>query len=80
MIEFDNLDISHTFFSEVEELVKATDNNYIDVICTWCDRNCIELEVVAKIIQANPAWLAKLQIEGEKLHMVAKSGKKRLPL
>lgn len=80
MIDFNNLDISNNFFSEVESLVRSTDNAYIDVICSWCEKNNVELEIVAKIIQDNPAWLAKVQLEAEDLNFIKKSGIKRLPL
>lgn len=51
---------------------------YIDGIISWCEKNNIEIEVIAPLIKKDPIMVSKLQYEAEELNFLEKP--KRLPL
>jgi len=57
------------FTLEIEELV-AKDIPYTDAVCRWCERQGVEIEVVASIIKKTPALKQKILDSAKKLKMI----------
>jgi hypothetical protein len=73
-----NLDFYQNLDEKIETLVEEYDIDYIDAVIDYCDKNGLELEVVADVIQNLPNLKAKLEIEAENLHFLKKTA--RLPV
>lgn len=65
---------SNTFNSEIEK-IHNNDVDYIDAITTWCEKNNLDIEVIANIIKKDPVIKSKLQADAENLNYL-KSGAK----
>lgn len=61
-----------TFYSEIEELVKAG-VGIIDACIEYCNEHNVEIEFAATMIANNPAFKARIQVEAEALRFLKKS-------
>lgn len=66
------------FLSEIEKLCKDDTVEYMDAILHYCEKNDVEIEVIAKFIQKNAVLKAKIQEEAENLNFLEKTS--RLPI
>lgn len=71
VIDVPNLE--ETFYTDIEFLVKSSNNSYLDCIIHWCEEKGIEIEYIAPLITKNLGMRAKLQGEGEKLNFLKKT-------
>ena len=62
------------------EIDKMCNNNvdYIDAVVTWCERNNVDVEVLAGVIKKDPVIKSKLQADAENLNFL--KGGAKLPL
>jgi len=62
------------------EIVKMCRNNvdYIDAVVTWCERNNVDVEVLAGVIKKDPVIKSKLQADAENLNFL--KGGAKLPI
>jgi hypothetical protein len=67
---------SNTFNSEIEK-IRNHDVDYIDAITTWCEKNNLDIEVIANIIKKDPVLKSKLQADAENLNYL--KGGAKLP-
>ena len=67
-----------SFSSDVYELIKEKDMNYIDAIIHWCDTNSIDVEFAASLVKRNPNLLCEVQFDAESLNYLKKTA--RLPI
>jgi len=67
---------SNTFNSEIEK-IHNNDVDYIDAITTWCEKNNLDIEVIANIIKKDPVIKSKLQADAENLNYL--KGGAKLP-
>lgn len=77
MIQQLELDQIEQFSLSVEAIAKAG-NSYIDSILTYCEQTGIELEIIPKLI--SPALKTKLQNEAQDIHLLKKTGIKKLKI
>lgn len=63
----------YLFFSEIEDLSKSLNIEYIDAVVLWCEKNKLEVETVALWIKKEPVLKAKIQAEAENLNFLKKS-------
>ena len=66
------------FYHNVEELVYMHDIPYMEAVCIFCEKNNIEIETAAEIIQANDRIKTAIQHEGEDRRWLPKTA--RLPI
>ena len=66
------------FAEDIENLVLATQMNYIDAIVQYCEDNEIEIESVNKLI--NKPLKEKLRYNATELNYMKKTSKGKLPL
>jgi len=66
----------NTFNSEIEK-IRNHDVDYIDAITTWCEKNNLDIEVIANIIKKDPVLKSKLQADAENLNYL--KGGAKLP-
>lgn len=66
------------FLSEIEKLCRDDSVEYMDAILHYCEKNEVEIEVIAKFIQKNAVLKAKIQEEAENLNFLEKTS--RLPI
>lgn len=62
-----NLD-RQKFNLEIEEIVMETDLNYIEAVVLFCERNDVEIEVAAKLINRNTK--EKIQANANTLNLL----------
>jgi Phage late-transcription coactivator len=62
------------------EIDKMCRNNvdYIDAVITWCERNNVDVEVLAGVIKKDPVIKSKLQADAENLNFL--KGGAKLPI
>lgn len=63
------------FAQEIEDLVKNSGTTYLDAIIEYCDKNKLELEIIAKLVRQNPTLKGKLESECVDLNLVEKFAK-----
>lgn len=64
------------FALDVEDVVWELDVNYIDALQIYCDRRGLEVESIAKMVQADKILLEKVRSEGEELFILKTEGAK----
>ena len=67
---------ANTFSREIEGLVKGTEMSYMDAIVYHAEKNGVEIETVAKLVNENIK--EKLRVEAQNLNFIEKTS--RLPL
>ena len=67
------------FSSEIEELRISKGIEYIDAIILWCEKNSVEIEVVADWIKKDSFLKSNIQTEAENLKFLKVTGP-RLPI
>lgn len=63
---------------KIEDLVYQHDISYIDACILYCEKNNLEVEIVAEIINKNHYIKARIQTEAEDLNYLKKQT--RLPI
>ena len=66
------------FASDIEQLVLATQMNYIDAIVQYCDDNGIEIESVSKLM--SKPLKEKVKYDATELNYLKKTTRGKLPL
>ena len=69
---------SNNFTSEIEEMCRDKNIEYIDAVVLWCEKNKIEIEFVAGLIKKDPVFKSKIQVEAENLNVLKRGA--RLPI
>jgi hypothetical protein len=64
------------FSNIIENVVMEKQISYMDAVCWWCEKNEMEIEVAAKLL--NTVIKGKLEVEAQDLNYLAKSA--RLPI
>ena len=64
------------FSNIIENVVIDKRIGYMDAVCWWCEKNEIEIEVAAKLL--NTVIKGKLEVEAQDLNYLAKGA--RLPI
>jgi len=73
-----NLELYRNLDKKIEELVEENGLDYIDAVVDYCNKNNLEIEAIAEIIQKLPNLKLKIEIEAEELHYLKKTT--RLPI
>jgi len=60
------------FITDVDKLVQSSGVDYIDAVTYLCEKQGLEIEVVAKVIKSNARFKAKVQEAAEKLNFLPK--------
>ncbi len=71
MAAFDSI----KFTTDIEKLCTARGIEYIDAVVDWCEKNRVDIEVVANIIKKDPVIKAKIQAEAENLNVLKRGAK-----
>jgi len=66
------------FIDEIEKLCSTKNIEYIDAIVMWCEKNNLEVEIVANWVKKDPVLKSKVQAEAENLNVLKRGA--RLPL
>lgn len=74
-LDFSKLTTSDNFYREVDKLVKTHSMKYIDAVVYFCEKNNIEIEVVASMIRSNGRIKSHIQCEGEELNFLPRTAK-----
>lgn len=74
-IEVNSIKPIKQFISEIDELVKNTNVDYIDAVIYYCEKNNVEIEVAASLIKSSSTIKARIQNEAEQLNFLPKSAK-----
>ncbi|MGZ4850511.1 MAG: late promoter transcription accessory protein [Candidatus Bathyarchaeia archaeon] len=69
-----------SLLNKIEQFCRIHQLDYIDGITSYCEKNNVEIEIVAELIKKDPVFTAKMQIEAEKLNFVKKSQGAKLPI
>lgn len=69
-----------TILADIETYCRKHQLDYIDGILTFCNKNNIELEIIAELIKKDPIFSAKMKIEAENFNFIKKTGGAKLPL
>lgn len=72
------LQINTNFPSEIEQIVKEKNTDYMNAVLLYCERNSIEIEFAGELIRRNPILKSKIQLEAENLNFLKKQS--RLPI
>jgi hypothetical protein len=67
-----------SFLADIETIRSVDKIDYMEAIVAYCDKNSIEIEVVANYIKKNPVLKARVQQEAENLNFIEKTA--RLPV
>lgn len=67
-----------SFIEEIEEIKEKTNQNYIDCVVFWCEKNNLEIETAAYWIKKDSDLRSKIQEEAEILNILKKTS--RLPI
>jgi len=68
---------SFFFVEEIEKICSTKNVEYIDAVVMWCEKNNLEVEVVAGWIKKDPVMKSKIQAEAENLNVLKRGA--RLP-
>ena len=63
------------FIKEIEEFVQESRLDYIDAVLLYCEKNYLEIETVAAMIQHSSIIKAKIQEEAENFNYLPKTTK-----
>jgi hypothetical protein len=63
------------FIREIEDFVKESRLDYIDAVLLYCEKNYLEIETVAAMIQHSSGIKAKIQEEAENSNYLPKTTK-----
>jgi len=63
------------FIREIEDFVKESRLDYIDAVLLYCEKNYLEIETVASMIQHSSGIKAKIQEEAENSNYLPKTTK-----
>jgi len=63
------------FLSEIHNIAKNPDSNYIDAIVNYAEQHGIEIESLAEVIRKNPNLRSRVQDEAEELFMLERTAK-----
>ena len=63
------------FIKEIEEFVQESRLDYIDAVLLYCEKNYLEIETVATMIQHSSIIKAKIQEEAENSNYLPKTTK-----
>jgi len=63
------------FIKEIEEFVQESRLDYIDAVLLYCEKNYLEIETVAAMIQHSSIIKAKIQEEAENSNYLPKTTK-----
>lgn len=66
------------FVSEIEELCRNKNIEYIDAVVMWCEKNNLEIETAAYWIKKDATIKSKIQAEAEELNILKRGA--RLPV
>lgn len=66
------------FVSEIEELCRNKNIEYIDAVVMWCEKNNLEIETAAYWIKKDATIKSKIQAEAEDLNILKRGA--RLPI
>lgn len=66
------------FAKEVEDLVWDLDISYIDSVIMLAEKKSLEVETIAELVHRNEDLKAKIELEGESLHLLPRVA--RLPV
>ena len=69
--------MNEQFVMEIENMVSNMGIPYMDAILLYCERNEMEVEVVAKLVTGN--LKSKLKLEAEDLNFLKKTETSKLP-
>lgn len=69
---------SYTFAQQIEIIHKNQNIDYIDAVVFWCEKNNIEIELVASLINKDQVLKSKIRVEAENLNIIKKGD--RLPI
>lgn len=73
-----NAEDINRFSMAIEELVYMKDIPYIDAVVMYCEQTGFEIETAGKLVSG--VLKAKIQIEAEDLHYLAKNNTSKLPI
>lgn len=76
----DTLEKSQVFMllREIEKIRKNDNIKYMDAVLYFCEKNNLEVEMMARVICDNPLLHSRIQEEAEELNYIEKT--RRLPL
>ena len=63
------------FTTDIENMCRTKDIEYIDAVVHWCDKNKIDIEYIAGIIKKDPVIKSKIQAEAENLNVLKRGAK-----
>lgn len=66
------------FSSDIENLVKSSDLNYIESVIHYCEENSIDIEMVSKLI--SKPLKERIKCEAMSLNYLKKTSRAKLPL
>lgn len=69
---------TYTFAQQIEIIHKNQNIDYIDAVVFWCEKNNIEIELVASLINKDQVLKSKIRVEAENLNIIKKGD--RLPI
>jgi len=72
------LDKTLKFSDDIRELCEDDRMQFIDAVIHWCERNNLEVEYAASLIEKDMVIKSKIQAEAENLNYLKKSS--RLPI
>lgn len=67
-----------SFVKQIEKISSINKLSYIDSIIYWCDKNNIEIDLIAEYIKKDNVLKSKIQVEAELLNILKKGA--RLPI
>jgi hypothetical protein len=68
----------NSFITEIDKLCSTKSIGIIDAVVLWCDKNSVDIELVAPLIKKDATMKARLQAEAEDLNILKKGA--RLPV
>ena len=76
----DTLEKSQVFMllKEIEKIRKNDNVKYMDAVLYFCEKNNLDVEMMARVICDNPLLHSKIQEEAEEMNYIEKT--RRLPL
>lgn len=76
----DTLEKSQVFMllREIEKIRRNDNIKYMDAVLYFCEKNNLEVEMMARVICDNPLLHSRIQEEAEELNYIEKT--RRLPL
>jgi HD-like signal output (HDOD) protein len=66
------------FKADIERMC-SFGTDYIDAITTWCEKNNLDIEVIANIIKKDPVIKSRIQADAESLNFLKGGGGAKLP-